>query len=210
MKNLKKKQKKTVPYQDVDYTIYKPSAKCVSFLTSEDRIIHWIEIFYYRYFVEINNQDGERQLFKSTWEEHLAQNDSSKCEKITLTLSLEGKRTDENLITIIIYCSTGRIQIEGRSMRAWGYNAFLTIKKLVDLDIDEISPNTASKNLQTFIENITQTPTKETRPDEVNEMSPQATPNPAVNSNPACEESVINKTIVAILKQISFHSNKIF
>ena len=58
-------------------------------------------------------------------------------------------------------------------MRAWGYNAFLTIKKLVDLDIDEISPNTASKNLQTFIENITQTPTKETGPDEVNEMSPQ-------------------------------------
>ncbi|CAB3997924.1 Hypothetical predicted protein [Paramuricea clavata] len=80
--------------------------------------------------------------------------------KITLTLSLERKKTDENLITIIIYCSTGRIQIQRRSMRAWGDNKFLTIKKLVDLDIDEISPNTASKNLQTFIENITQTPTK--------------------------------------------------
>ena len=89
------------------------------------------------------------------------------------TLSLEGKKTDENLITIIIYCSTCRIQIQGRSMLAWGDNEFLTIKKLVDIDIDEISPNTTSKNLQTFIENIRQTPTKETRPDEVNEMSSQ-------------------------------------
>jgi hypothetical protein len=43
------------------------------------------------------------------------------------TLSLEGKKTDENLITIIIYCSTCRIQIQGRSMLAWGDNEFLTI-----------------------------------------------------------------------------------
>ena len=158
------------------------------------RIIHWLKIFYYRYCGEINKQDGERHLFKSTREEQLAQNDSSKCEKITLTLSLEGKKTDENLITIIIYCSTGIIQLQGRSMRAWGDNEPLTIKKLVDLQTDVISPNTASKNLQTFNDNITETPTKERRPDEVNEMSPQAAPNPAGNSNPACEQSVIIKT----------------
>ncbi|CAB4009617.1 Hypothetical predicted protein, partial [Paramuricea clavata] len=59
------------------------------------------------------------------------------------------------------------------------------LPKLVDLHPDVISPNTASKNLQTVIGNITQTPKKETRPDEVNEMSPQAAPNPAGNSNPA-------------------------
>ncbi|CAB4030174.1 Hypothetical predicted protein [Paramuricea clavata] len=47
---------------------------------------------------------------------------------------------------------------------------------------------------------ILQTPTKETRLDEVNEMSPQATRNPAGNSNPACEESVIIKTNVANLE----------
>ncbi|CAB3983756.1 Hypothetical predicted protein, partial [Paramuricea clavata] len=66
--------------------------------------------------------------------------------------------------------------------------------------MDEISSNTASKNLQTFIENITQTPNKETGLDEVNEMSPQATPNPAGNSNPAREESVIIKTNVPNLE----------
>ena len=96
-------------------------------------------------------------------------------------------------------------------MRAWVDNEPPTIKKLVDLQTDVISPNTASKNLQTFNDNITQTPTKERRPDEVNEMSPQAAPNPAGNLHSACEQSVIIKTNMwRISKRIRFLQTRSF
>jgi hypothetical protein len=33
---FKNTKARTVPYEDIDYTKYKPSANCVAFLTSED------------------------------------------------------------------------------------------------------------------------------------------------------------------------------
>ena len=107
----------------MDYSIYRPSSNCVAFTTTEERITTWIKVFYQRYHVQQNNH-GEQGPLKSTWEEQQAQNDPNKCEKITLTLHLEGKKPQESIVTIIIYCSTGRIQIQGRFLRKWGDNEF--------------------------------------------------------------------------------------
>ena len=121
----------SVPFEKMDYSIYRPSSNCVAFTTTEERITTWIKVFYQRYHVQQNNH-GEQGPLKSTWEEQQAQNDPNKCEKITLTLHLEGKKPQESIVTIIIYCSTGRIQIQGRFLRKWGDNEFDMIKKIID------------------------------------------------------------------------------
>jgi hypothetical protein len=81
----------SIPFEKMDYSIYRPSSNCVAFTTTEERITTWIKVFYQRYHVQQNNH-GEQGPLISTWEKQQAQNDPNKCEKITLTLHLEGKK----------------------------------------------------------------------------------------------------------------------
>ena len=43
---------KQVPYESIDLSVYKPSAKCLGFTTSECRLLHWITTFARRYHSE--------------------------------------------------------------------------------------------------------------------------------------------------------------
>ena len=40
---------KSAPFETIDLSIYRPSAKCLAFSTSEDRLLLWITAFQYRY-----------------------------------------------------------------------------------------------------------------------------------------------------------------
>ena len=174
----------------------------MAFITSEQRIISWIKIFYYRY--HAYTQDGDLQL-KSTWEEQPTHNDPTKCERTSLTLSMENKKGDENFRTIIVYCTTGIIQIQGRSLREWGDNEFITIKELIDQD-KEISTSAASINLQNFIDTITQSSTKKmkvSRATKSTEIPPQVTSSPIVTSSPTESASPPREQSLSTMKNVA-------
>jgi hypothetical protein len=78
-----KSRKKQIPYEKLDFTIYKPSANMSAFCTSEERLILWIETFYFRYYTGLK----ENTWLSARWEEQKVANDPSKCEKIVLNIS---------------------------------------------------------------------------------------------------------------------------
>ncbi|CAB3985740.1 Hypothetical predicted protein [Paramuricea clavata] len=204
--------------QEVDYSIYKASSNCIAFKTSEKRIGTWIKTFYYRYHAansEILQQDDEdsnniaRSLITS-WEEQAAYDDNTKCEKITLSLAIQDKNQQENIATLIIYCSTGRIQIQGRLLHEWGDKEFPILKDLVDRNPEESS--TLTKELENFLKsclNIKSQPTTEessiptfTPAKTVSEPSPE----PQTNQNPARESisTIKNNTANLELNFVTF------
>ena len=62
---------KSAPFESIDLSMYKasakykPSAKCLSFSTSQDRLLLWITAFQYRYY-EIT---GNAADYKVIWEQ---------------------------------------------------------------------------------------------------------------------------------------------
>ena len=104
---FKKSRKKQIPYEKLDFTIYKPSANMTAFCTSEERLILWIETFYFRYYTWLK----ENTRLSARWEEQEVANDPPKCEKIILNISYSGSHSNESIITITVYVSTGRIQL---------------------------------------------------------------------------------------------------
>jgi hypothetical protein len=98
---------KQIPFEKLGYTIYKPSANMVAFSTNEERILRWIKALYNRYYLGLNDNEN----ITTGWEEQPTYNDPSKCDKIILHLEENSKNS---IITITIYNSMGRINIQGQ------------------------------------------------------------------------------------------------
>ncbi|CAB4008714.1 Hypothetical predicted protein [Paramuricea clavata] len=151
----KSRSAKSVPHESLDFTIYKSSSNCVAFLTSEERLIKWIQAIYERYHVRLQDATTTSKM-KAVWEELQNVSDTSKTDKISIHLSLQNDDIVENIVTIIIYCTTGRIQIQGKSLHEWGDVEFNVLRNMVD-------GKPESKDLDEFIEAITQKTSGETK-----------------------------------------------
>lgn len=143
---FKSSKGKQVAYEKLDFSIYKSNMKLVAFATSEDRIHLWIKAFYLRYYLGLENNNHAR----SRWEEQETHNDPSKCDKVVIHLSLPDNSLAENIVTITIFVSTGRIQIQGRFLDEWGRHEFNTLLAIVN------SPNTekTTEGLDNFISEV--------------------------------------------------------
>lgn len=115
--NSKNTNEKKVPLEELDHTIYK-NTNLVVFSTSEKRLPIWIDVLKRRYIYDL---EGNNRVMTG-YEETDNVNEKSKCEKIVL--SLASKASLENIITITITISTGRIKIEGHSIKKWGKHEF--------------------------------------------------------------------------------------
>ena len=87
------------------------------------------------------------------WEEHEDINDPLKCDKIWLNLSRTGNNSNDNLLTITIYLSTGRIQIQGKSLTEWGNKEFDIILRMIDSD-EKINSQTSKESLHDYIDKV--------------------------------------------------------
>jgi hypothetical protein len=142
---FKNTNEKKVPFEELDYTVYKNN-NLVVFATSERRLPCWIDILKRRY--EHGLEDNDEITTK--YEEIDNASDTTKCDKITL--SLISKETKENIITITIIVGTGRIKVEGRCIKEWGSFEF---DKLITLINHCDEPNMdATKDIDNFINAI--------------------------------------------------------
>ena len=80
-------------------------------------------------------------------------NDPSKCEKIILNISYSGSHSNESIITITVYISTWRIQIQGKFLNEWGNTEFDTLLKIIDSGI-KINLETSGQSLEDFINEV--------------------------------------------------------
>ena len=103
---------KAAPFEAIDLSIYKPSARCLAFSTSEDRLLLWIVAFQFRYY-EIT---GNGTDYTVIWEEQDNPSSTSKCDKICIHLSMNTSTGEEKLVTITVFGTTGRILVQGKNM----------------------------------------------------------------------------------------------
>ena len=125
IENFKKTTEKKVPFETLDYTIYK-NTNFIVFATSEKRLTLWIEMLKRRYVLGL----ADNAKITTRLEESDNPEEKSKCERIVLALI--SKESLENIITITVTLSTGRIKIEGRFMKEWGKKEFDILTELVN------------------------------------------------------------------------------
>ena len=118
---------KNAPFETIDLSIYRPSAKCLAFSTSEDRLLLWITAFQYRY----HELTGNAAEYKVTWEEQDSPSSASQCDKIIIHLIRLTATGEEQLVTITVYLTTGRIQVQGKKFEEWSEFEFPVLLNIV-------------------------------------------------------------------------------
>ncbi|CAB3999478.1 Hypothetical predicted protein [Paramuricea clavata] len=171
------KGSKQVPFEKLDFSIYKPSANMVAYTTSEERILLWIKALYQRYIIDLQKTNGANMW--SRWEEQESYNDTSKCDKVILYF----EHNSSSIISITIYTSTGRIHIQGqdRVLKEWGNIEFpallaTTYSNLLDFLKLITTPSTIS--------NLTSTPEEKTSKDMKNEKKNEEKTTPQIIQSP--------------------------
>ena len=129
---------KTVLFEEIDLSTYKPTAKVASFQTSEDRLLLWIKIFAVRYFDLLNNNG-----YRVSWQEQESYSCPNKSDKIILHICAVDNNTEDRLLTISIFISTGRIMIQGKKFAEWSRDEFPTLLSIVN-SLEGTSGNTSS------------------------------------------------------------------
>ena len=130
-------KRKLLKFESIDMDIYKPSARCASFLTSPDRIHYWIYSLQQRYYETLNDST----LFKVIWIDHEESSGTTTFQDIEIKilsiaedhphssgdLSQSTSRDDETLsilITIHAYRTTGVIMFQGIAYKLWAEHEF--------------------------------------------------------------------------------------
>ena len=139
-------KQKSVKFEEIDLELYRAAAKCASFATSEERILHWVKTFQFRYF-ETLKDSGD---FLIDWIDH-EDHESTNFQEIEIKISSinheapttvphDGKNLEETnlLITIHLYLTTGIIMFQGSAYRFWSEKEFPTLKKITDSSITQI------------------------------------------------------------------------
>lgn len=116
-------------FESIDLSIYQPSARCAAFCTSESRLLRWIHLFQHRYYEYLNSESTE---YKTIWKEQEAYSSPSKCEKIVIHLFETSSISDEQLVTLTVFVSTGRILIQGKKYKEWCTDEFPVLLELVN------------------------------------------------------------------------------
>ena len=179
------KGSKQVPFEKLDFSIYKPSANMVAYTTSEERILLCIKALYQRYIIDLQKTNGANMW--SRWEEQESYNDTSKCDKVILYL----EHNSNSIISITIYTSIGRIHIQGqdRVLKEWGNIEFPAL--LATINPPSLNDNTS--NLLDFlklittpstISNLTSTPEEKTSKDMKTEKKNEEKTTPQLIKSP--------------------------
>jgi hypothetical protein len=166
---FKKSKKRQVPYETLDYSIYKLSASG------------------FKPYISVIILD-----LKQTHSSMLV-GKSKKKMMTQITIQLCTKTSMDNLLTITIYINTGRIQIQGKTLKEWGNTEFKSLVKIID-DKSDLNVHNSSEELDQNLNELKQVhesmkkdrnksnvPTTET----YSKVDPPTTPNQTSSQNEA-------------------------
>ena len=138
---------KSVPFEGIDFSIY--STSIVGFETSVNRMTLWIKAIMERYVRQLNLIPEHSSLWKEEERPHCPE----KTDKIIVHL----KRGDEQILTVTIFITTGRIQAQGKWFRRWANLEFIQLLNYVnkmnsDLNESGILDDDSDESLLKFLE----------------------------------------------------------
>ena len=102
-------------FESIDLSLYQPSARCATFCTSKDRLLHWIYVLANSYYNHLNNHPTGYKV-RAVGTQHTV-----KCEKIRIIHLLRTTKNsaEEQLATVAVSVSTGQILIRGKQYKEW-------------------------------------------------------------------------------------------
>ena len=120
------KQRK-LQHEEIDLSIYRPTARCAAFTTSEDKILFWVKALQDHYYELLrDNSDYHIQ-----WIDHL-NGDESAYEHIELKISHQRQEHLTLLFTITIYLTTGVIMCQASTFDVWSEKEFPRLKQRME------------------------------------------------------------------------------
>jgi hypothetical protein len=113
--SFKTSKAKRFPYEELDFTIYKPNANHVAFSTTEEHLPMWIKALYLRHYKDgLYNNNME---INTRWLKQVNADDWTKCDEIVINILVNDK---DNALTITVKASKGSIEAQGRFVKEWG------------------------------------------------------------------------------------------
>ena len=135
-----------VPLEELDFSIYNAKANMVVFSSTEERMPLWINALNLRY----NNGLADSDKVSITWKEEDNEDDPSKCDKISVSLTFRESR--KNIIMLNVLVNKGRIQCQGRYIRDWGNTEFPALLKAINDPL--LMANNPTKDMDIFINKV--------------------------------------------------------
>ena len=116
---IKSEKQRKLRHEEIDPSLYKSSARCVAFTTSEDRILFWVKSLQDHYYeLPSNNQN-----YHIKWIDHL-NSDNTAFEHIELKIS---HQSGEHCT--LLFTATGVIMCQGTSYELWNKKEFPRLKE---------------------------------------------------------------------------------
>lgn len=113
--------------EEIDLSLYKASARCAAFLTSENRILFWVKALQDQYLDALDSNDD----YHIKWIDH-ANDDASAFKHIELKISHRTEHHDTLLFTITVYLTTGVVMCQGTCFELWSEKEFVRLKQRAD------------------------------------------------------------------------------
>ena len=134
-KNEQKASNKTpLPYETIDYSIYREAANCVVFLTSVSRMHFWILAFV-QGLVKIKQGSQDHQV---KWTDFPLGDE--KPEKTEFQVYVKDDEYEEEFVLwykVIVYITVGKVMVQGKGYRSWCEEEFPITLDIVNILVAE-------------------------------------------------------------------------
>ena len=135
------KQKK-LKFEEIDLELYKSSARCAAFKTSQDNILHWIKAIQHQYFDALKDSstltvkwidclNKDETQFDSIELKVFHSRHDNKHEAAAKEVSEVDSSNAQLLFTLHIYLTTGVIMCQGIAYESWAVAEFPHLKEKV-------------------------------------------------------------------------------
>ena len=114
-------------HEELDLSIYGPTARRAAFTTSEDQILFWVKALQDHYYELL----GDNSEYHIKWIDHL-NGDNSAYEHIELKISHLNQEHRTLLFTITVYLTTGVIMCQASTFDLWSEKEFPRVKRRME------------------------------------------------------------------------------
>ncbi len=184
---------KKIPFEAVDLSLYKATARCVSFRTVKDRMLMWIWGLIELY--EYSSEFKEAQKIESTmkWVKDNSEISLSEETIIADKLIIQLNKRDgvsEHFCTVTYFLTSGTVMIQGNGHKEWAEKHFPALKTLVEEHFPqgvELVDTTVPKETIPFPADVVSEPPQNTLPSQ-NNVSLSEPTTPASKNNVSMTE----------------------
>ena len=128
---------KTIPFEDIDISLYRKQANCVSFITSTNRIHAWVLVLAERLYGVLNLSDE----YNVVWVDKAGADGCAQTEFCVHDGNAESEDGDDFLYKVIVYLSCGKVMVQGKRFKDWCDEEFAlclaAVNKTASEDISE-------------------------------------------------------------------------